>query len=311
MLREIVKRWANHKVMVRWLSRSLPPLNEVGLTKLNDEVRDVVISLIDQERKGEQIDRALLKMFWTILFKLEWGKWTTMRMILKLPCLQYCCVLFEKGYKLDPRRFLNCLLIQELCLNKSRSLILCFCCFKISEKLCNALSVKENWILPDILSLYHSMLLLNVRPWFNKLKMQQVFVRKVIELHDKCMAYVNDCFMNHTLFYKALKEAFEVFCNKGVAGSSSAELLATFCDNILKKGGSEKLSDEAIEETFEKKLACHLLFDKSANDDHERSLQKIGGNGGAHASLLCIARSSCFLVIGHASLEQQMDLTFA
>lgn len=51
---------------------------------------------------------------------------------------------------------------------------------------------------------------------------------------------------------QALKEAFEVFCNKGVAGSSSAELLATFCDNILKKGGSEKLSDEAIEDTLEK-----------------------------------------------------------
>ncbi|KAL0348694.1 UNVERIFIED_CONTAM: Cullin-1 [Sesamum angustifolium] len=81
---------------------------------------------------------------------------------------------------------------------------------------------------------------------------KKVFVRKVIELHDKFMAYVNDCFLNHTLFHKALKEAFEVFCNKGVAGSSSAELLATFCDNILKKGGSEKLSDEAIEETLEK-----------------------------------------------------------
>ncbi|KAK8547867.1 hypothetical protein V6N13_116092 [Hibiscus sabdariffa] len=101
---------------------------------------------------------------------------------------------------------------------------------------------------------------------------------------------------------QALKEAFEVFCNKGVVGSSSAELLATFCDNILKKGGSEKLSDEAIEETLEKvvkllvyisdkdlfaefyrkKLARRLLFDKSANDDHERSIltklkQQCGG----------------------------------
>lgn len=57
---------------------------------------------------------------------------------------------------------------------------------------------------------------------------------------------------------QALKEAFEVFCNKGVAGSSSAELLATFCDNILKKGGSEKLSDEAIEETLEK-VFCQFL----------------------------------------------------
>ncbi|CAL5413156.1 unnamed protein product [Camellia sinensis] len=130
----------------------------------------------------------------------------------------------------------------------------------------------------------------------------QVFVRKVIELHDKYMAYVNNCFMNHTLFHKALKEAFEVFCNKGVGGSSSAELLATFCDNILKKGGSEKLTDEAIEETLEKvvkllayisdkdlfaefyrkKLARRLLFDKSANDEHERSIltnlkQQCGG----------------------------------
>ena len=30
----------------------------------------------------------------------------------------------------------------------------------------------------------------------------QVFVRKVIELHDKYLAYVNDCFQNHTLFHK-------------------------------------------------------------------------------------------------------------
>lgn len=51
MLRELVKRWANHKVMVRWLSRffhyldryfiarrSLPPLHEVGLTCFRDQV---------------------------------------------------------------------------------------------------------------------------------------------------------------------------------------------------------------------------------------------------------------------------------
>lgn len=57
---------------------------------------------------------------------------------------------------------------------------------------------------------------------------------------------------------QALKEAFELFCNKGVAGSSNAELLATFCDNILKKGGSEKLSDEAIEETLEKVCSCSI-----------------------------------------------------
>ena len=30
----------------------------------------------------------------------------------------------------------------------------------------------------------------------------QVFVRKVIELHDKYLSYVNDCFQNHSLFHK-------------------------------------------------------------------------------------------------------------
>ncbi|KAH0765574.1 hypothetical protein KY285_001445 [Solanum tuberosum] len=149
---------------------------------------------------------------------------------------------------------------------------------------------------------------------------KKVFVRKVIELHDKYLAYVNNCFQNSTLFHKALKEAFELFCNKGVTGSSSTELLATFCDDILKKGGSKKFSDDAIEEMLEKvsscsidpllffssrasafssyywsrrkliidltcrwkKLARRLLFDNSANDEHERSVltklkQQYGG----------------------------------
>ncbi|CAI9260271.1 unnamed protein product [Lactuca saligna] len=84
--------------------------------------------------------------------------------------------------------------------------------------------------------------------------------RKVIKLHGKYLTYVNDCFINHTLFHKAFKEAFEIFCDKGVARSSSAELLATFCDNILKNGGSEKLNDEAVEDTLEKvvKLLAYI-----------------------------------------------------
>ncbi|PNY17822.1 cullin-1-like protein [Trifolium pratense] len=95
MLRELVRRWANHKIMVRWLSRffhyldryfiarrSLPPLNEVGLTcfrdlvykEINGKVRDAVISLIDQEREGEQIDRALLKNVLDIFVEIGMGQ---------------------------------------------------------------------------------------------------------------------------------------------------------------------------------------------------------------------------------------------
>ncbi|KAK9815921.1 hypothetical protein WJX72_012009 [[Myrmecia] bisecta] len=121
---------------------------------------------------------------------------------------------------------------------------------------------------------------------------EQQYVREVIELHDKYLQYVNDCFANSSLFHKALKEAFESFCNKTVANSSSAELMANFCDNLLKKGGAEKLSDEEIEETldkvvkllayisdkdlfsefYRKKLSRRLLWERSASDDHERSI---------------------------------------
>uniref|UniRef100_A0A1D1ZG05 Cullin-1 n=1 Tax=Anthurium amnicola TaxID=1678845 RepID=A0A1D1ZG05_9ARAE len=94
MLRELVKRWANHKVMVRWLSRfvhyldryfiarrSLPPLNEVGLTCFRDlvfqeikvKVQGAVILLIDQEREGEQIDQALLKNVLDIFVEIGLG----------------------------------------------------------------------------------------------------------------------------------------------------------------------------------------------------------------------------------------------
>ncbi|CAH8256440.1 unnamed protein product [Arabidopsis lyrata] len=65
MLRELVKKWDNHKVLVRWLSRffldvdcylarrGIPRLREVGLTCFHE--------LIHKEREGEQTDKALVK----------------------------------------------------------------------------------------------------------------------------------------------------------------------------------------------------------------------------------------------------------
>lgn len=82
MLRELVKRWENHKVMVRWLSRffnyldryyirkqSLPSLcdaanacfRDLVYEKVKHNAKETVILLINRERGGEQIDRALPK----------------------------------------------------------------------------------------------------------------------------------------------------------------------------------------------------------------------------------------------------------
>ncbi|XP_058723439.1 cullin-1 [Vicia villosa] len=379
MLRELVRRWANHKIMVRWLSRffhyldryfiarrSLPPLNEVGLTcfrdlvykEINGKVRDAVISLIDQEREGEQIDRALLKNVLDIFVEIGMGQMDQYDNDFEAAMLKDTSAYYSRkasNWILED----SCpdyMLKAEECLKREKDRVAHYLHSSSESKLLEKvqhelLSVYANQLLEKEHSGCHSLLtddkvedLSRMFRLFSKIPrglepvssifkqhvtqegtalvklaedaasnrkaekrdivglQEQVFVRKVIELHDKYLAYVNDCFQNHTLFHKALKEAFEIFCNKGVAGSSSAELLATFCDNILKKGGSEKLSDEAIEDTLEKvvkllayisdkdlfaefyrkKLARRLLFDKSANDDHERSIltklkQQCGG----------------------------------
>ncbi|WOH08422.1 hypothetical protein DCAR_0727862 [Daucus carota subsp. sativus] len=377
MLRELVNRWTNHKVMVRWLSRffhyldryfiarrSLPPLNEVGLTCFRDlvyqelkvKVRDAVISLIDQEREGEQIDRALLKNVLDIFVEIGMSQMDQYENDFEEAMLADTAAYYSRkasNWILED----SCpdyMLKAEECLRREKDRVSHYLHFSSEPKLLEKvqhelLSVYATQLLEKEHSGCHALLrddkvddLSRMYRLFSKIPkgldpvsnifkqhvtnegmalvkhaedaasnkkkrdvvglQEQVFVRKVIELHDKYLAYVNDCFTNHTLFHKALKEAFEIFCNKGVAGSSNAELLATFCDNILKKGGSERLSDEAIEETLEKvvkllayisdkdlfaefyrkKLARRLLFDKSANDEHERSIltklkQQCGG----------------------------------
>ncbi|GLT42501.1 hypothetical protein SLA2020_164970 [Shorea laevis] len=369
MLRELVKRWSNHKVMVRFLSRffhyldryfiaqrSLPALNEVGLTcfrdlvynEINGKVRGAVITLIDKEREGEQIDRELLKNVLDIFFGIGMGHMERYENDFEEPMLNDTGRYYSHkatSWILEdscPDYMLKQLKFEE-CLRKERERVSHYLHSSSEPKLvekvqhellvvfANQLLEKENSgcraLLRDdkvddlsrMYRLYHKIpkgleLIANTfkqhvttegtvlvqqaedaasnQATTSSGAPEQVLIRKIIELHDKYMAYVTDCFSNNSLFHKALKEAFEVFCNKTVAGGSSAELLATFCDNILKKGGSEKLGDEAIEETLEKvvkllayigdkdlfaefyrkKLARRLLFDRSANDDHERSI---------------------------------------
>ncbi|RAL39099.1 hypothetical protein DM860_011585 [Cuscuta australis] len=377
MLKELVKRWANHKIMVRWLSRffhyldryfitrrSLHPLRDVGLIcfrdlvyqELNIKARDAVIALIDQEREGEYIDRALLKNVLDIFVEIGMGQ------------MEYYENDFEDAMLKDTASYYSrkasnwivedsCpdyMLKAEECLKKEKERVSHYLHSSSEAKLLekvqhellvvytNQLLEKEHsgcrallrddklqdlsrmyrlfLKIPKGLDLVANMFKQHVTTEGMMLVQQaedaahskaesatgssqeQVFVRKVIELHDKYMLYVTNCFLNNSLFHKALKEAFEVFCNKVVGGCSSAELLASYCDNILKKGGSEKLSDEDIEETldkvvkllayisdkdlfaefYRKKLSRRLLFDKSANDDHERLIltklkQQCGG----------------------------------
>ncbi|GJP55653.1 hypothetical protein CLOM_g14596 [Closterium sp. NIES-68] len=379
MLKELVRRWDNHKLMVRWLSRffnyldryyiprrQLPTLKEVGLSCFKDlvyeeiriSVKDAVLDLVNKEREGEQINRAGLKNVLGIFVEIGMDTMDNYEQDFEVFMLHATSAYYSRKAAswIMEDSCPDYLLKAEECLKREKERVSHYLHAssegKLLEKVqhelltqyeqqllekehsgCRALLQDDK--VDDLSRMYRlfcripkglepiatifrqhvtdegTALVKQAEDAASNKKaekkdivgaQEQAFVRKVIELHDKYLQYVSHCFLNHSLFHKALKEAFETFCNKGVGGSTSAELLATFCDNLLKKGGSEKLSDEAIEDTLEKvvkllayisdkdlfaefyrkKLARRLLFDKSANDDHERSIltklkQQCGG----------------------------------
>ena len=373
MLKELVKRWDNHKIMVRWLSRffnyldryyiqrhNLAQLKDVGMlcfrdlvySELKKNVKDAVLALVDKERDGEQIDRALVKNILGIFVEMGMGGMEAYEQDFEAHLLTNTAAFYSRKASvwIDEDSCPDYLVKAEDCLKREKERVGHYLHASSESKL-----LKE--VEKEVLAAYETQLLEkehsgcavllrddkteDLARMFRLFKRipaglppvadifkthvekegvtlvkqaedaagakkdpgakdkaaaaqstEQVFVRSVIQLHDKYLQYVIDCFSNDSLFHRALKEAFEVFCNKGVAGSTSAELLATFCDKLLQKGSSEKLSDEEVETTLEKvvkllayisdkdlfaefyrkKLSRRLLFDRSANDDHERSI---------------------------------------
>ena len=117
------------------------------------------------------------------------------------------------------------------------------------------------------------------------------FVKELIALHEKYLEMVRSQFGSHALFQKALKDAFTDFVNRDAGESKHAEIMASFCDTLLKSGG-EKLGDDEIEAYLEKivllfsylsdkdvfaeiyrdMLAKRLLGQRSASDEMERMM---------------------------------------
>jgi hypothetical protein len=114
-------------------------------------------------------------------------------------------------------------------------------------------------------------------------------IQDLLSLHDKFMSVVNQQFERNSLFHKALKEAFVEFVNKDVGRYKNADLMSSFCDRILKKGG-EKLSDEEVEDNLEKVSATGTGHDPSRPEEslsvlvisawariHNAGLSRLGG----------------------------------
>ncbi|GKE39495.1 reverse transcriptase domain-containing protein, partial [Tanacetum coccineum] len=68
--------------------------------------KDAVISLINQEREGKQIERALLNNVLGIYVKLGWDKWSTMKETLKLLCLLILLITMLEKHQIGLRKIL-------------------------------------------------------------------------------------------------------------------------------------------------------------------------------------------------------------
>jgi len=369
-LRELVKRWENHKVMVRWLSRffnyldryyisrhSLAALHDVGLlcfrdgvfTELKGATKDGVLLLIDRERSGEQIDRPLVKSVLGLFVDMGLGSMEAYEAHFEAHALSNTATFYaqQSAAWVAADTCPEYMAKAEECLRSEKERVDAYMHPSSESKLLREaerelLSVHEAQLLEKEHSGCAALLrdnkledLSRMFRLFSRVKdglppvaaifkrhvekegtdrakvaeealaakkggprgdegggAEQAFMKSIIELHDKYLSLVADCFGNNLMFHNALKEAFEVFCNKSVGNSTFAELLSTFCDNLLKKGSSEKLSDESVEECLEKvvkllayisdkdlfaefyrkKLSKRLLFERSASDDAERSL---------------------------------------
>ncbi|QHO54958.1 Cullin [Arachis hypogaea] len=324
MLRELEERWITHKVMVRWLSRFfhyldqyfiagryLPPLNAVGLTcfrhlvymEVRDNARKAVITRIDKEREGEQIDRSLLKNVVDIFVEMDQYEEDFEVQMLEDTANYYKS---KATNWIEVESCPDYMLKAEDCLRRERERVTHYLHFSTEQKLVEKvqhelLVTHANQLLDGVRALLrddkvedlsrmyrlYQKIPKGLDPVANVFKqhvtaegtalVQQAeeassLVRKFIELHDKYMTYVNDCFINHTLFHKALKEAFE---------GGSDEAIEETLDKVVKL--LAYISDKDLyAEFYRKKLARRLLFDRSANEDHEKCIltklkQQCGG----------------------------------
>lgn len=82
------------------------------------------------------------------------------------------------------------------------------------------------------------------------------YINALLDLHQKYSDLVNTEFQKDSLFLEALKDAFTLFVNTDLVNNkkkrktSTAELLSTFCDTVMKT--TEKIGEENIEDLLEK-----------------------------------------------------------
>ena len=361
LLTELHSRWSNHKIMNDWLRKffmyldrfyvkhhSLPTLSQAGLrhfkTHIYDQMKEnttaAILALINQERDGEIIDKALIKSIVELYEGIGMGSLDSYSQDLEVELIQSTKEYYSRKreewivsdstpeYLIKAERALNeeKTRVADYLNPASERTLLIVCEEEILEKCQSVLMEKEgsgcrvlltNNKSVDLRRMFHlfSRLEKGLNPMativeqfitsrgneiINQRKARldggekdknddPTFVKALLGLHEKFLGVIKSDFSGHSLFQKALKEAFENIVNKKVGMFTNAELMSTFTDRVLRSGG-EKLNEGEVEENLEKvvqlfsyltdkdlfaeiyrnQLAKRLLNQSSASDDAEK-----------------------------------------
>eukprot|EP00253_Pinus_taeda_P016499 PITA_16499 len=319
MLKQLVKRWENYKVIVHWLSKwfsyldryfvkmnYLTPLRDAGFMCFRQHVyheikataRNAVLALIHSDREGERIaDWSLLK--------------NVLNFFVDIGMDDAGGGLYENDFEAQ--------MLEDTRNYYSTKAALWISLFSFPDFLKKAEECLKQEGCPALLRDHKKDDLSRMYRLFSKISkgvdtiasclIQQVttegriiakqaeeeedsnaLVGNFIQLQDRYVEYVEDAFQKNIIISKGLILGFEAICGNDVGGSTFAEILAIFCDNLLSKGGQvkktdAKLSDGDVEnmlekvvklvgyisdkdifgELYRKKLASRILSDENFN----------------------------------------------
>lgn len=360
LLTELHHRWVNHQIMNKWLKKfftyldryyvkhhSLPTLEQAGLRcfryQIYDEIKKdttaAILSLINEEREGNIIDKSLVKSIVELYESMGMGTLESYSADLEEELLSNTREFYSKKreewindstpdylIKAEEAFHNEKARVADYLNSSTEARLLKVLDDEILEKVETTLLEKETSGCRALLQNDKSEDLQRMYRLFQRLEnglapiaviVQEFitsmgddvinrrqarldggekdknddpkFVKSIIDLHEKYLGVVKKDFGGHSLFQKALKDAFVEIVNKNVGQFTNAELMSTFCDRILKSGG-EKLNETEVEESLDRivqlfsyltdkdlfaeiyrnQLAKRLLNQRSTSDDAEK-----------------------------------------
>jgi len=320
-LTALKRQWENHKIMNKWLQSvygyldryhvkelRLPTLKQVRFcsfqshiyNNLQSEATAALVQLINNKRDGRPVDPSLIKSIVNLCEEMSTGAMDCYRSDLEEPFFISMREFYARKHKdwINSGSMSNYLVLVDNALAAEHTLAEECLSSYASDRLQNV--VEKELLIPvktalleliddDITNMMGKDIVNHRRTrWGNgekNMRDDPEFVKSIIALHVKYSNMVKVDFSGRSLFQKALRNAFVEIVNR----FTSAELLSTCCDRILRSDGG-MLNDSEVEENLDQivqlfsfltdkdlfaeiyhnQLAKRLLSHRSISDDMEK-----------------------------------------